>query len=145
MISTAARGVLQSALAVVFLGAERLTASRIKSIAVILTGTMLYVSTTTMLWPWLWLHCLVHSFPLLDFFISLQTCTIVVLVVGVVVTMTTDTDDFQTFIKDMEKRGKTIKGQILPLHTTVSQPQSTNPTAGEEGVPLVEPKGTEEK
>ncbi|KIW47702.1 uncharacterized protein PV06_00371 [Exophiala oligosperma] len=92
MISTAARGVLQSALAVVFLGAERLTASRIKSIAVILTGTMLY-----------------------------------------------------TFIKDMEKRGKTIKGQILPLHTTVSQPQSTNPTAGEEGVPLVEPKGTEEK
>ncbi|KAK6379737.1 hypothetical protein LTS17_005810 [Exophiala oligosperma] len=75
----------------------------------------------------------------------LYTCTIVVLVVGVVVTMTTDTDDFQTFIKDMEKRGKTIKGQILPLHTTVSQPQSTNPTAGEEGVPLVEPKGTEEK
>ncbi|KIV86184.1 hypothetical protein PV11_01814 [Exophiala sideris] len=42
MVSTAARGVLQSVLAVFFLGAERLTASRVKSMAVILTGTMLY-------------------------------------------------------------------------------------------------------
>ncbi|KIV82977.1 hypothetical protein PV11_05039 [Exophiala sideris] len=42
MISTAARGVLQSILAVLFLGHERLTRSRVTSIGVILGGTMLY-------------------------------------------------------------------------------------------------------
>lgn len=45
MISTAARGILQSLLAVVVLRHERLTRSRVISIGVILTGTMLYVCT----------------------------------------------------------------------------------------------------
>ncbi len=43
MISTAARGVLQSLLAVTFIPGERLTSSRVNSLAVILFGTLSYV------------------------------------------------------------------------------------------------------
>ncbi|KIW58331.1 hypothetical protein PV05_02859 [Exophiala xenobiotica] len=42
MISTAARGVLQSLLAVTFIPGERLTSSRVNSLAVILFGTLSY-------------------------------------------------------------------------------------------------------
>ena len=46
MISTAARGVLQSLLAVVFISNEHLSGSRMVSIGIILTGSIFYVWNT---------------------------------------------------------------------------------------------------